>query len=109
MSADMLDLVWEARSDALSQVTANAARWDIQCVDAVILHLADTRSTFSANDARDLISELPQRKLIGARFNSLRLRGVIEIVGDVVSTDPGTHGKKIGIYRKVAVHDHQTR
>lgn len=96
MSAQ-LELVFTARDEALQIVTEHADDWDKSCVDAVLYDLMAQTVPWSANDARELIAAR-SRHLLSARLNSFRLRGLIEKVGEVVSTDVGTHGKKIATY-----------
>lgn len=99
MTAVQLDIVEaiEARNLALQQVNDNADEIAKATVDQAILSLAAVRPT-SANDLRHLLPEIGDRSLIGARFRSLLMRKRIVRVGEVVSTDPGTHAKRIGLY-----------
>lgn len=91
------DAAIEARDEALKRVNDNADEWAKNVVDQAILSLAAIRPT-SANDFRDRLPEIGDRSLIGARFRSLLRRKRLVRVGEVVSTDPGTHGKRIGLY-----------
>ena len=92
-----LDEAIQARDEAIAQVNANADDWAKATVDQAILALAALRPT-SANDLRDKLPEIGDRSLIGARFRSLLMRKRLVNVGEVVSTDVGTHAKKIGLY-----------
>lgn len=92
-----IDRALEARDRALQQVNDNADEWAKATVDQAILSLAAIRPT-SANDFRDKLPEIGDRSLIGARFRSLLGRRLIVRVGEVTSTDPGTHAKRIGLY-----------
>lgn len=85
------------RDQALEQVNRNADEWAKATVDQAILSLAAIRPT-SANDFRDKLPEIGNRALIGARFRSLLMQKRLVRVGEVTSTDPGTHAKKIGEY-----------
>lgn len=89
-----------ARDEALHRVERNADDWTKALVDQAILAVIDEYGEASMNECRDLLPELPQRNLIGARMRSLALRKEITWVRDVRSTDPGTHAKKIGVYRR---------
>lgn len=92
-----IDAALKARDKALQQVNDNADEIAKATVDQAILSLAAIRPT-SANDFRDSLPEIGDRSLIGARFRSLLMRRLIVRVGEVTSTDPGTHAKRIGIY-----------
>lgn len=85
------------RDRVLEQVNKNADEWAKSVVDQAILSLAAIRPT-SANDFRDKLPEIGDRSLIGARFRSLLMQKRLVRVGEVVSTDPGTHAKRIGLY-----------
>jgi hypothetical protein len=85
------------RDRVLEQVNNNADEIAKQTVDQAILSLAALRPT-SANDFRDKLPEIGDRSLIGARFRSLLMQKRLVRVGEVVSTDPGTHAKRIGLY-----------
>lgn len=97
MTAQM-ELVFTARDEALRSVTEASDDQDIAVVDQAILNLAATGGRFSANDVRPLLPELRSKNLIGARFNALRMRRLIVKVGEVTSTDRGTHGKRVALY-----------
>ena len=92
-----LDEVLAARGDGMRRAEEGAGKWDCSVIDQAILAAAGTGQPFSANDIRDRLPEV-RRPAVGARFNALRQRGLIQIVGEVRSTDVGTHGKKIGLY-----------
>lgn len=91
------DAAIEARDEALKRVNDNADEWARNVVDQAILSLAAIRPT-SANDFRDRLPEIGDRSLIGTRFRSLLLRKRLVRVGEVTSTDPKTHAKRIGLY-----------
>lgn len=105
MTADQMTLVFAARDEALQAVTDHSDAQDIAVVDQAILTVAQQGRPFSANDFRGLLPELRNRKLIGARINSLRMRKVLRKVDEVTSTDVGTHGKKVGVYVLQRVSD----
>lgn len=69
--------------------------------DAVIDRFAATGYPFSANDLRPaFIDSAVPTPLRGSRLqHALRNRKVIEAVTDVRSSDKGTHGKRILLYR----------
>jgi hypothetical protein len=78
----------EGQSRATTAHPNEAAR-----VEAAIRKLAASGQPFSANDARSLHGV--RGGVVGATFTALRTRGVIKPVGDVTSTDAGTHGHRI--------------
>lgn len=91
-------LAFALRDEALEAVTEASDEQDVAVVDQAILNVAQRGVPFSANDVRPLLPRLRSNNLVGARMNSLRMRRLIVKIGEVVSTDPGTHGKKIGLY-----------
>lgn len=92
-----IDAALKARDKALQQVNDNADEIAKATVDQAILSLAAIGPT-SANDFRDALPEIGDRSLIGARIRSLLMQKRLVRVGEVVSTDPGTHAKRIGLY-----------
>lgn len=98
MTAEQLDLAYALRDQALTQVTTASDTQDIAVVDQAIREVAAAGQPFSANDVRPLLPPLRSQGLVGARMNSLRMRRQIIKIGEVVSTDVGTHGKRIGLY-----------
>jgi hypothetical protein len=98
---DQLEMVFAARDEGLARVTDASSEWDRRLVQQVILAQIETLGEASANDVRELI-DIERRNLIGAVFNSLRMRKIITPVREVRSTDIGTHGKKISVYRMVS-------
>lgn len=95
------DAAIEAKEEALRLVEEFAGDWDKAVVEQAILGHIDMYGSASANDFRDLVNPA-SRHLLSARLNSLRMRKVIEAVGEVRSSDVGTHGKKILLYRLVS-------
>lgn len=95
--SEQLALALEARDRGIRQVQDASDKWERDLIDQAILTLAALRPT-SANDFRDELPEIRNRALIGAQFRSLLLRKKIRKVGEVTSTDVGTHAKKIGSY-----------
>lgn len=69
--------------------------------DAVIDRFAKTGYPFSANELRPaFIDAAVPPPLRGVRLqHALHNRRVIEVVSDVRTTDAGTHGKRILLYR----------
>jgi hypothetical protein len=98
MTAQQFELVYDTRDQALKAVEQNADEIDKQIVDQAVLSLAALRPV-SANDFRDLLPEITNRALIGARIRSLAMRGRLVKVGEVTSSDPGTHAKPIAVWR----------
>jgi hypothetical protein len=99
---NQLALVFAARDEALTAVTEASDDQDIAVVDQAIDRFAASGVQFSANDIRPLLPPLRSNNLIGARFNAARMRRQIVKVGEVTSTDPGTHGKPVALYRGAA-------
>lgn len=66
-------------------------------VEAAIRQLAATGRPFSANDARAIHGV--KGGVVGAAFTAMNKAGVIEPCGDETSTDPGTHGHRIFLWR----------
>lgn len=93
-----LSLVFDQRDAALELVTENGDTQDVAVVDQAISRFAASGARFSANDVRPLLPALRSNNLVGARFNAARMRRQIVKVGEVISTDPGTHGKKVALY-----------
>ncbi|ASU81383.1 hypothetical protein CDO52_00040 [Nocardiopsis gilva YIM 90087] len=72
-----------------------AAGDDVAAIDLLIARAAATGKPFSANDIRAQIPDDARTAAIGARFAHARRRGVIEPIGYVTSTDPGTHAHQV--------------
>ena len=89
------------RDAALEAQTHAADPRLIAAVDIAIERLIDSGVAFSADSVRDLIpaAALP---LVGGRFRSYMMRRhprMVDVVGEVQSTWPATHGKKICLVR----------
>lgn len=99
---DLLDAARAARDEGLARCDANASDWDRRVVDQAILTAAETGRPFSANDFRDRLPEITNRNLIGTRIRAMAQQKVppYSRIGEVISTDAGTHAKKIGLYQK---------
>jgi len=71
----------------------------VALIDAAIMRRVRSGRPFSANTIREELHALSpnERPCIGARMNSLA-RKHCRKVGDEVSTDPGTHGKTVGVW-----------
>jgi hypothetical protein len=83
------------------QAKATAAHpSEAAAVEAAIRQLAATRRPFSANDARQIHGV--KGGVVGATFTRLRKAGVIEACGDETSSEPGTHGHRIFLWRGCA-------
>ncbi|WP_435109769.1 hypothetical protein [Nocardiopsis synnemataformans] len=67
-------------------------------IDEVILRFATTGQAFSANDVRPWLPDV-RRPAIGARFGALAKAKRIVAIGMVRSTDPGTNGHRIMLWR----------
>lgn len=85
------------KTTALAAVNDAAPAPDRAVIDAAILRVARRGGAFSANDVRELLPEVGP--LMGARFNALARRGLIERVGYVPSTKGNTHGHPVAEWR----------
>lgn len=88
----------ESLRDAGIAAAENAAdpRW-IVIVDAIIQDAAASGRSFSADDIRGQVPAVALH-LVGGRVRSFLMRKLIIPVGEVRSTWPATHHKKIGLY-----------
>lgn len=88
----------EALRDAGIAAAENATdpRWII-IVDSIIETAATTGNRFSADDIREHVP-ITALHLVGGRIRSFLMRKEIVMVGEVRSTWPATHHKKIGVY-----------
>lgn len=92
------------RDQALDAVDASATDGARAAADRIIDEAAATGEPFSANDLRHRfdLAQVPT-PLRGARIrHALKDRKVIEPLGEVTSSDRGTHGKRIALYRGTA-------
>lgn len=87
--------------DAGMATATQAAGDDIPAIDLLIARAAATGREFSANDIREHLPAGVRTQAIGPRFAHARRRGVIEAVGYVTSTDPGTHAHQVRQWRGV--------
>lgn len=80
---------------------ADRGEWERNLIMAAIKHCADQGMPFSANDVRalELLGDVNTAR-IGRCFSLAAERGLIEFVSYVRSTDRGTHGKRIAVWRK---------
>lgn len=93
-------LAFAARDEALDRVNRNAEGWEKAVIDQAVLALAE-QGPVSANSFRHLLPEITNRNVIGGRLAALGAARRLRKVGEVVSTDPGTHAKKIGLWALV--------
>ena len=75
-------------------------KWNIlhESRGRIRLHLRKPRMSLAeADQLQDYLTSLPgvRTAAIGARFAHARRRGVIEAVGYITSTDPGTHAHPV--------------
>lgn len=96
---DMIAAAVRARDEGMAWAEfgdAERGGWYTALVDQAIAFYAHRGEPFSANDFRDLLPpDLPAKGLMGARFTSARLRGLIRAVGEATSTKENTHGKAL--------------
>lgn len=86
------------REQGVQRVEQSSGEWDRKVVDQAIKACAAKGRPFSANDCRELLPPGIRRNLIGARFLAASRAGVIRRVGDVASSDAGTHAHRIGLW-----------
>lgn len=94
-----------ARDQVLADVAAAATVEAKATADRIIDEAAAAGIPFSANDLRDKfdLAQIPG-PLRGARIrHAYRNRKVINVVSQVTSSDRGTHGKPIYLYRGTAL------
>lgn len=97
-----LMLAREQRDEGMQRtVAAHPAAVDV--IDAAIMRRVRAGRPFSANTIRAELTSLraDERPVIGARMNSLARKHCVK-VGDEPSTDVGTHGKTVAIWRSAA-------
>jgi hypothetical protein len=102
--AEQLDLLAEAREardEGMARTTNAAGDDEITILDAAIARMARSGDVFSANDIRSDLDGV-RGPLVGARFNSARMRGLISPVSYTPSTDPGTHCHPIRTWQGTA-------
>lgn len=87
--------------DAGMNAAVEAAGADVAAIDLLIARAAATGATFSANDLRAHLPHGVRTAAVGARFAHARRRGVIEAIGYITSTDPGTHAHPVRTWRGV--------
>lgn len=106
LSLDDLTPARNARDEGLARVEASSSEWEKAVIDQAILAMAEKPVRFSANDFRDLLPEVRTRKLIGQRCGDLSKRKPPPIVkvDETISTDEGTHAKKINVYIGARFH-----
>lgn len=106
LSLDDLTPARTARDEGLARVEAASSEWEKAVIDQAIVAMAETGKPFSANDFRDLLPEIRTRKLIGQRCRDLAQKkdAPIIAVGEVTSTDKGTHAKPIKVYIGARFH-----
>lgn len=79
---------------------ATVTDWNEAVLDQVVLHLGRTGQPFSMNDVRLIVPETAY-KSAGLYFRSLvelEHPTVLQVVGEVVSSNPKAHGKRVNVY-----------
>lgn len=84
--------------EGMARAEQSAGDWDIAVIDQAIGELARSGRAFSANDVRPLLPQV-RTPAIGARFAAARKRDEITPIGYTPSTDPGTHGHPVRMWR----------
>lgn len=92
-----LDDALVERDAALQLVEDSSDQWDRAVIDQGIAALNARGLPWSANDLRPLLPQV-RPALIGARVMASLRRGEMTRTDWVRSTDPGTHGKVVGLY-----------
>lgn len=85
------------------QAAADANPSDVDAVDRVLVAFIGRGADFSLNDLRPHLRHVANRNVIGSRVQAFAQRGRIRDTGTrVPSSDPGTHGKELKVWRPVA-------
>ena len=98
---DLLAVAETARNEGIHRTTSSADLSDIERVDAEIRRLAATGQVFSANDCREALAGV-KCPLLGARFRTAAMRGLIIPISYTPSTDPATHYHPVRTWRGAA-------
>ncbi|MCX5365872.1 hypothetical protein OG864_45060 [Streptomyces sp. NBC_00124] len=83
---------------------ATITDWNEAVLDQVVLHLGRTGRPLSMNDVRLIVPETAYRNA-GLYFRSLaelEHPTVLRVVGEVVSSNPKAHGKRVNVYTLTA-------
>lgn len=102
---DLLALVAGAESErdrAFALLDVSDYKSETKDILRVIVTVAHELDTFSANDCRSRMPALASTARIGRAFALAQELGLIRFVALVKSTDRGTHGKRINVYRRAA-------
>lgn len=82
---------------------ADANPSDVDAVDRVLIAFIRKGADFTINDLRGHLRHVANRNVIGSRVQTFARRGRIRDTGArVPSSDPGTHGKELKVWRPVA-------
>lgn len=90
------------RDQAFRNLDASDATDENAVIFRAIREVAAQGGEFSANDVRPLLPEQINRHRIGRQFSRAIELGLIEPVGLVKSTDPGTNAHRVLKYRRAA-------
>lgn len=91
-----------AGRQAMASVAA-AHPADVDAVDRVLVAFIRKGADFTLNDIRPQLHHVENRNVIGSRIQTFARRGRIRDTGArVTSSDPGTHGKELKVWRPVA-------
>lgn len=83
--------------------TSQAHGADAAMVDRVLEAVIARGEPFSLNEIRPRLRHIAERAVIGARVQAFaRARRIRDTGARVKSTDPGTHGAEIKVWRPVA-------
>lgn len=92
----------EERSTAFAALDASDYAGETTEILRAILRTADRLAEFSANDVRPCLPQDVNTNRVGRCFALAQERGWISWVSMVKSTDLGTHGKRVNVYRRSA-------
>jgi hypothetical protein len=87
------------RDRAYARLDATDYADETKAILRAIVAVASERGEFSANDVRDRLAGA-RKPRIGRCFALAQELGLVEFVRLTKSTDRGTHGKRIGVYRR---------
>ena len=90
------------RDRAYAALDATDYRDETKQILRAIVTTSLQRDTFSANDTREHLPADVHSPRIGRAFALAQDMGLVTFAGLVKSTDKGTHGKRINLYRRAS-------
>lgn len=101
MTADLraVSVAMAERHRAFAALDATDYADETKAILRAIIATGHQREFFSANHVRPLLPDDVHRPRIGRAFALAQELGLIRFVAFEKSTDKGTHGKPVGVYR----------